>query len=234
MVVLGTAASWQISTLTKLFQGFTWEEVIGEYDLPIHHTGRSEWNRNPSELCRRLTLCNSMRTILIPRGTLTQRTPLCTCVHCSSTDEELCLESCFFGWAVHPEYTPSIPQPDCAQYKHSSTPSLPAAAPLRSRAMLAQGLLKPTPSGGGFQITSEGQWHHQNSFYKKEMKVIIKILLTKSSKSSFQQHITLLMYQTMKASNSPKQNSNLQSKAYEITEHNGRIRWEHISLPSAC
>lgn len=109
MVVLGTAASWQISTLTKLFQGFTWEEVIGEYDLPIHHTGRSEWNRNPSELCRCLTLCDSMRTILIPRGTLTQRTPLCTCVHCSSTDEELCLESCFFGWAVHPEYTPSIP-----------------------------------------------------------------------------------------------------------------------------
>lgn len=76
MVVLGTAASWQISTLTKLFQGFTWEEVIGEYDLPIHHTGRSEWNRNPSELCRRLTLCDSRRTIPIPRGTLTQRTPL--------------------------------------------------------------------------------------------------------------------------------------------------------------
>lgn len=62
------------------------------------------------------------------------------------------------------------------------------------------------------------------------MKIIIKNLLTKSFKNSFQHHIILEMYQSMKASNPPKQNSNLQSKAYEITEHNGRVRWEHRFL----
>jgi len=31
----------------------------------------------------------------------------------------------------------------------------------------------------------------------------------------------------MKARNPPRQNSYLQSKAYEITEDNGRVRWEH-------
>ena len=35
------------------------------------------------------------------------------------------------------------------------------------------------------------------------------------------------MHQTMKARNPPRQNSYLQSKAYEITEDNGRVRWEH-------
>lgn len=55
-------------------------------DLPTHHTGRSEWNRHPSELCKCLTLHDSMRAVLIPRVTLTQRTPLTL----YSTDEELC------------------------------------------------------------------------------------------------------------------------------------------------
>lgn len=61
----------------------------------------------------------------------------------------------------------------------------------------------------------------------KEMMIIIKNLLTKSFKVSFQHHIILLLYQTTNASNPPKQSSNLQSKTCEITEHNGRARWEH-------
>lgn len=147
----------------------------------------------------------------------------------------LCLEICFFGWAVHPEYTPSIPTAWLCSVQTLLYLKPPHCCPTQKQSSACSGAAEAHSQWGGcFQITSEGQWHHQNSLYMKEMKVIIKILLTKSFKSSFQQHITLLMYQTMKASNSPKQNSNLQSKAYEITEHNGRIRWEHISLPSTC
>lgn len=128
-----------------------------------------------------------------------------------------------------------FPQPDCAQYKHSSLYlEPPCCCPTQKQSNACSGAAGARSQWRGFQITSEGQRHHQNSLYMKETKVIINILVTKSFKCSLQQNIILLMYQTMKASNSPKQNSNLQSKAHEITEHNGRIRWEHISLLSAC
>lgn len=107
VVVLGTAASWQISILKNCVKGSyekrSKEKMTYQSTTQEHQRG-TETQVSSADASLFMTAWGqySFPEAHLPKGHLL----LCTAL---MRNFALCLESCSSGWAVHPEYTPSIP-----------------------------------------------------------------------------------------------------------------------------
>lgn len=107
VVVLGTAASWQISILKNCVKGS--HEKRSKEKMTYQSTTQESQSGTETQVSSADASLfmiawgqYSFPEAHLPKGHLL----LCTAL---MKNFALCLERCSFGWAVHPEYKPSIP-----------------------------------------------------------------------------------------------------------------------------